>query len=102
MERHDVNGETEPLGRFPPAPQEPNWRQLGLPHQPWDGTAACGSLVHAGLRIFAREHVAAEVPAAGDFFRVERMVRAGVRFGMLPEVVYDHFPSLLWDTPVPN
>jgi acetyltransferase-like isoleucine patch superfamily enzyme len=34
--------------------------------------------------------------------RAQRMVRAGVRFGMLPEVVYDYFPSLLWDTPVPN
>jgi hypothetical protein len=25
------------------------------------------------------------------------MVRAGVRFGMLDEVVYDDYPSLLWD-----
>jgi Glycosyl transferase family 2 len=29
MERHDVNGETEPLGRFPPAPQEPQLAPAG-------------------------------------------------------------------------
>jgi Glycosyl transferase family 2 len=94
--RHDVNGETMLLGAFPPGPLEPDWRRLGLLHEPWEGAASCGALVHAGLRFFAREHVAAHVPAPGDFFRLERMLRAGVRFGMLPEVVYDYYPSRLW------
>jgi hypothetical protein len=93
IERQDITGETEALGRFPPGPRDPDWRERNLLFQPWDGVASGGSIAHAGLRFFAREHVAADVPAPGDFFRVERMVRAGVRFGMLPEVVYDYYPS---------
>jgi hypothetical protein len=52
--------------------------------------------VHGGLRLFARDYVAGNVGQPGDFFRLERMVRAGVRFGMLDEVVYDYYPSTLW------
>jgi hypothetical protein len=96
IEGQDITGETEALGRFPPGPRDPDWRERNLPFQPWDGVASGGSIAHAGLRFFAREHVAADVPAPGDFFRAERMVRAGVRFGMLPEVVYDYYPSQLW------
>jgi hypothetical protein len=43
--------------------------------------------------------VAADVPTPGDYFRLERMVRAGVRFGMLDEIVYDYYPSSLWQRP---
>jgi glycosyltransferase involved in cell wall biosynthesis len=96
MEQHDRSGDTIQLGRFPPASADPQWREHGREYEPWDGTAAAAALVHAGLRFFAREHVAAEIPAAGDYFRLERMVRAGVRFGLLPEVVYDYYPSNLW------
>lgn len=96
IEGRDITGETEALGRFPPGPRDPDWRERNLLFQPWDGVASGGSIAHAGLRFFAREHVAADVPAPGDFFRVERMVRAGVRFGMLPEVVYDYYPSQVW------
>jgi Glycosyl transferase family 2 len=95
-ERHDPDGTTTAIGTFPPAPLDDDWRERGLPFQPWDGGASCGALVHSGLRFFAREHVAADLGRPGDFFLLERMVRAGVRFGMLDEVVYDYYPSLLW------
>lgn len=99
MEQHQRGGETTHLGRFPPASADPHWREHGREYEPWDGTAAAAALVHAGLRFFAREHVAADIPSAGDYFRLERMVRAGVRFGMLSEVVYDYYPSNLWEPP---
>ena len=74
-----------------------DWREQGLLWQPWQGSASTGALTHAGLRIFAREHVAAELGIPGDFFLLERMVRAGVRLGMLERVIYDYFPSKLWE-----
>ena len=96
-EQHAPSGATDRIGAFPPRPREPDWREQGLPYQPWDGGASCGALVHAGVdAVFAREHVAADLGVPGDFFRLERMLRAGVRFGMLDEVVYDYFPSTLW------
>lgn len=91
MEQVVPSGERSQLGRFPPAPREHNDSEAALSYQPWDGSASCSALVHAGLRLFAREWVAADVPTPGDYFRLERMVRAGVRFGMLDEVVYDYY-----------
>jgi hypothetical protein len=82
------------IGTFPPRLAEPS-RQVA-PYRIWEGRASCGALVHAGLRLFAREHIAAEIGQPGDFYRVERMVLAGVRFGMLDAVVYDYYPSSLW------
>jgi hypothetical protein len=95
-ERHDPSGEIVSYGAFPPASLHPDWRERGMPFQPWDGAASCGALTHAGLAFFAREHVAADLARPGDFFLLERMVRAGVRFGLLDEVVYDYYPSTLW------
>jgi Glycosyltransferase like family 2 len=95
-EQHDPSGATTLLGAFPPRSLAPDWREQGLPFEPWEGAASSGALVHAGLRFFAREHVAADLVRPGDFFRLERMLRAGVRFGMLDEIVYDYYPSRLW------
>lgn len=97
MEQVPPSGERSRLGHFPPGPQEPAGGQQPLSYQRWEGASGCAAIFHAGLRLFAREWVAAEVPAPGDYFRLERMVRAGVRFGMLDEVVYDYYPSSLWD-----
>jgi glycosyltransferase involved in cell wall biosynthesis len=55
-----------------------------------------GALVHAHLRFFTREHVASAFGVAGDWFRGERMLRAGVRIGLLDEVTYEYYPSSLW------
>lgn len=97
LEQHDPLGESTMIGAFPPGPIDSDWRGKGLPWQPWQGSVSSGAVFHAGLRIFAREHVAAELGIPGDFFRLERMVRAGVRFGMLERVTYDYYPSTLWD-----
>jgi hypothetical protein len=97
VEMHEPSERRTPIGAFPPGPLEPDWRDRGLDWQPWQGSASTGAIFHAGLRFFAREHVAATLGVPGDFFRLERMVRAGVRFGMLERVTYDYYPSSLWD-----
>ncbi len=56
-----------------------------------------GALVHAHLRFFEREHVASALALPGDWFRGERMLRAGVRIELIDDVTYDYFPSSLWD-----
>ena len=97
IEQHAPDGTAIHQGAFPPAPREPDWRQRGLRYQPWDGCAGSGSLSHVGLtRIFAREWVASILAVPGDYFLLERMVRAGVRFAMLDRVVYDYYPATLW------
>lgn len=60
-----------------------------------------GAVVHSHLRFFAREHVASAFGVPGDWFRGERMVRAGVRIELIPRVTYEYFPSGLW-TPAPG
>jgi glycosyltransferase involved in cell wall biosynthesis len=92
LEQHLPSGPTARVSAFPPQRAE----RQGRPYQPWTGHASCGALVHAGLSLFAREHVAADIGQPGDFFRLERMVRAGVRFGMFDDVVYDYYPSAHW------
>jgi hypothetical protein len=57
-----------------------------------------GALVHSGLRFFERELVAADLEIPGDMYMLERMLRAGVRFASLEEVVLDYFPSTLWES----
>jgi glycosyltransferase involved in cell wall biosynthesis len=95
LEQHHPTGPNSFIGTFPPRlVEEP---QQDAPYRIWEGRASCGALVHAGLRLFAREHIAAEIGQPGDFYRVERMVLAGVRFGMLDAVVYDYYPSWLWE-----
>jgi hypothetical protein len=55
-----------------------------------------GAVVHAHLRFFDREHVASAFGVPGDWYRGERMVRAGVRIGFVDSVTYDYYPSSLW------
>jgi hypothetical protein len=55
-----------------------------------------GALTHGGLRFFERELVAADLEMPGDMYLLERMLRAGVCFAPLEEVVLDYFPSTLW------
>ncbi|HEY2282789.1 MAG TPA: glycosyltransferase [Solirubrobacteraceae bacterium] len=60
-----------------------------------------GALVHGGLRFFERELVAADLEMPGDMYLLERMLRAGVRFAPLEEIVLDYFPSTLWESQRP-
>jgi hypothetical protein len=55
-----------------------------------------GALVHSHLRFFEREHVASALGIPGDWFRGERMLRAGVRIELVDRVTYDYYPSSLW------
>jgi O-antigen biosynthesis protein len=66
------------MGDFPPRPEQFGWQ---------------GAVYHAGLRFFERELVAAALGMPGDWYLLERMLRAGVRFGMTAEVVCDYHPS---------
>jgi hypothetical protein len=52
-----------------------------------------GGMYHAGLRFFGRELLAAELGLPGDWWLAERMLRAGVRFAMLDEVLCDAYAS---------
>jgi len=54
-----------------------------------------GAVMHAGLRFFERSGVAAIFDVPNDHFRTEAMLRAGVRFGALDDVVVDYYPSQL-------
>jgi len=55
-----------------------------------------GALVHSHLRFFERDHVASAFGIAGDWFRGERMLRAGVRIELVDRVTYEYYPSTLW------
>ncbi len=71
-------GEPLTLGRFPPA--------LGQ----WGLQAA---LYHSGLRFFESELSDAIYREPSDWSKCRRMVRAGVRFGMIDEIVVDKHDS---------
>jgi hypothetical protein len=55
-----------------------------------------GAVVHSCLRFFGREHVASAFGIPGDWFRGERMVRAGVRIEIVDHVTYEYYPSGAW------
>jgi len=52
-----------------------------------------GAVVHGHLRFFEREHVASALAEPGDWFRGERLLRAGVRIEVLERVTYEYYPS---------
>jgi hypothetical protein len=66
------------IGSFPPALGDFSW---------------AAGMHHAGLRFLARELYAADYGVPGDWFLAERMLRAGVRFGMVDGVLADMYPS---------
>ena len=86
---HYADGSTRLHGRFPPTVHEFGWH---------------GAVVHAGLRFFGRQYVAAAFDQPNDWFRVETMMRAGVRIGMVDDILCDYYPARSWDhrTPVPE
>lgn len=81
LQEYLPSGPSREIGVFPPRLGEFGWQ---------------GAIVHAGLRFFEREHVAADLGLPGDWFRTERMLRAGVRIGHLEEVTADLYPSKAW------
>jgi hypothetical protein len=81
FEQHDSEGSLARSLAFPPRSGSFGWQ---------------GALVHGELRFFERELVAAHLGLPGDAYLLERMLRVGVRFAMLDDVVWDYFPSTLW------
>jgi glycosyltransferase involved in cell wall biosynthesis len=73
---HFTDGDTIELGVFPPA------------HAQF-GTQA--SIYHSGLRFFESELADAMFEVPNDWSLCERMLRAGVRFGMVDEIVFDKY-----------
>jgi hypothetical protein len=72
----DLSGET--VGSFPPKLGE-----IGLQ----------GALLHGALSFFEVELSDADFNVPNDWGLIERMLRAGVRVGMVDDVVTDWFPS---------
>lgn len=72
------DGRTFELGRFPPLLGQFGWQ---------------AAVFHAGLRFFEMELADALFFSPADWSLCRRMLRAGVRFGMLDRVVVDHYES---------
>lgn len=81
IQEHRPSGATRAIGSFPPVLGEFSWH---------------GAIVHAGLRFFEREHVAGDLGLPGDWFCMERMLRAGVRIGRPDRITGDYYPSRAW------
>jgi hypothetical protein len=76
------DGSHELIGEFPPdRPGTLGWS---------------ASIMHAHLRFFTDELSDALFDTVGDWARVNRMMRVGVRMGMIPDVVYDYYPNRVW------
>jgi hypothetical protein len=69
----------QPLGEFPP-----RWGQIGVQ----------AAIMHSSLRLFEFELSDADFRTPNDMGIVDRMLRAGVRCGMVDEIVADYYPSL--------
>jgi hypothetical protein len=86
VEEHHPDGSTKVRRGFPPGPET-----FALP----------AALIHSDLRFFERELSPADRNIAGDRHLLARMLRAGVSFAMLDEIVIDYFPSTVWETEQP-
>ena len=81
MRRHAPDGDVKFHGSFPPV----GWNfgvQMGL--------------FHRGLRCFHYELIEWVFGDPGDWGWARRLLRAGVRMGMIDEVVVDYWPSKIW------
>lgn len=80
--QHERDGRQLEVGSFPPAPG-----QFGFQ----------AAIYHAGLSDFLEFELAdAEFGQAVDWGLVRRMLRAGVRMGLVPEPTADYYPSWDW------
>jgi Glycosyl transferase family 2 len=72
------DGSEFPLGTYPPELGQFGWQS---------------AIFHGGLRFFEMELADALFFSPADWSLCRRMIRAGVRFGMLNDVVTDHYES---------
>jgi glycosyltransferase involved in cell wall biosynthesis len=78
-ECHLPDGRIETTVSFPPEPGR---------------FATQGAVVHGGLGFFERTPAAGAFGVPNDWFRIEAMLSAGVRFGRHDEIVFDYYPSM--------
>jgi hypothetical protein len=78
LRMHHADGTETDLGDFPPRIHAFGWQ---------------GAIYHAGLRFMEHELADAVFDFPSDWSLARRMLRAGVRFGMLPETTADYYPS---------
>ena len=78
---HLPDGSTELLCEFPP--------RVGAV------SLSC-SIMHAGMSFIASELGDALFGLVGDWARVRRMMRVGVRMGMIEDFVLDYYPTKRW------
>jgi hypothetical protein len=81
IRQHHPDGTEKLLCHFPP-----NSHDVGL----------AASLMHAGIKFIQSELGDYLFGIVGDWARIRRMMRIGVRIGMIDEVVLDYYPGLLW------
>ena len=87
IRRLEPSGDETLLCEFPPTAQG----TVGLQ----------ASVMHADMRFICAELGDALFKVTGDWSRVRRMIRIGVRIGMIDDVVLDYYPSQLWPNSVP-
>jgi hypothetical protein len=79
---HARDGTTEEIGKFPP-PLAKHGIEVGMQ----------GAFLHGGLGFIEQELADAIFRTPNDWSMVRRMLRVGVRFGFVDEIVCDYFPS---------
>ncbi len=79
MTCHLADGRQFEIGEFPPTHGHFGWQ---------------GAIFHKGLSLFETELADALFGLPADWALCQRMLRAGVRFGMVDESVTDYFPAL--------
>jgi hypothetical protein len=79
---HLPDGSIELLGGFPPRSH---------------AVSLTCSIMHTGMTFIAAELGDALFGLVGDWARVRRMMRVGVRIGMIDDVVLDYYPGKLWN-----
>lgn len=84
---HFSDHPSQEVGVFPPA-----YQQFGVQ----------ALLYHAQLGFFDMELADELFSLPGDWSLAERMLRCGVRFGMVDEVVTDYYPSRSWTPRTPD
>lgn len=81
IEMHSPDGGSALVCEFPPG-----YAKTGLQ----------GSLMHTDLRFVCAELGDALFSLTGDWSRIRRMLRIGIRMGMIDDVVLHYYPGLLW------
>ncbi len=92
IEQHHPDGSSTMIAGFPPE-LIPDWVGLSPDSKIRASSAA---LAHHALNGIARQRTEDFFGLPGDLLLLTKMVRAGVRFAAIDQVVYDYYPGTLW------